>query len=223
MAFANIEELHAATVEKYGKAIEAPGPKRILPCKQRHVHSKACSHKYLAAHPIFELLGGIPLVISIVAPFAVERSLTEIFLYLADRDAEKKGQDLNSRLQDRIEGSALIDSLEYCTHHFTARGRRLLELWYMIGAQGPGILNTDLAEIFEEEAACSHDAQCLDKAFSLKGVPSKSLDKPRPASDGGAEAVSKAADCGDKKEAAQKAPEKQAGDEKPTWENMTSE
>lgn len=93
-----------------------------------------------------------------MAPFAVEKSITEIFLYLADRDDEKKGQDLNSRLQDRIEESALIDSLEYCTNHFLAKGRRLLELWYMIGVQGPGILNTDLSEIFEEEASCSHDA-----------------------------------------------------------------
>ena len=64
----------------------------------RCVHNKACSEKYLQSHPIFELLGGIPLVISIVAPFAVEKSITEIFLYLADRDEEKKGNDLNSKL-----------------------------------------------------------------------------------------------------------------------------
>lgn len=81
--FQNIEELHAATIKKYGKDA---APKL---CKTRHIHSKACGNKYLEQHPMFELLGGIPLVISIVAPFAVEKSLTEIFLYLADKDEEK--------------------------------------------------------------------------------------------------------------------------------------
>lgn len=164
--FKNIEELHEATIKKYGKE---SAPKL---CKARHVHSKACANKYLEAHPIFVLLGGIPLVISIVAPFAVEKTITEIFLYLADKDNEKQGQDLNSKLQDRIEETALIDSLEYCTSHFQAKGRRLLELWYMIGVQGPGILNTDLLEIFEDESSCEHDG-LLDKLYMKKGAPNK--------------------------------------------------
>ena len=90
--YQNIEALHKATVDKYGKE---SAPKL---CKTRHTHTKTCINNYLVNHPIFEFLGGIPLVISIVAPFAVEKSITEIFLYLAQRDDQKKGEDLNSKL-----------------------------------------------------------------------------------------------------------------------------
>jgi hypothetical protein len=45
-----------------------------------------CVINYLKEHPIFEFLAGIPLVISIVAPLSVMKSIGEIFLYLADKN-----------------------------------------------------------------------------------------------------------------------------------------
>lgn len=194
--YQNIEELHKATIDKYGKDA---APKL---CKQRHAHTKTCINNYLVNHPIFEFLGGIPLVISIVAPFAVEKSITEIFLYLAERDDEKKGEDLNSKLQDRIEESALIDSLEYCTTHFIDKGRKLLELWYMIGVQGPGILNTDLLVIFaEEESSGRHDS--IVSLETAKKQPRITVE--------------------DKENGKEQTEGEAAAEGKPKWENMTSE
>jgi len=105
--YENIQELHKVTLEKYGKD-NTPEL-----CKIRHPHNNTCITKYLQAHPIFELLAGIPLSISIVAPFAVYKSLSEIFLYLT----EKRGSNgLNQNVLDkRLNDDSLIHCLEYCT------------------------------------------------------------------------------------------------------------
>lgn len=80
--YENIRELHKVTIEKYGKDAD------FLPtlCKQRHTHSNQCITNYLQKHPIFEFFAGVPLVISIVAPLSVFKSLSEIFLYLAEKN-----------------------------------------------------------------------------------------------------------------------------------------
>jgi len=51
----------------------------------RHTHGNPCITKYLQNHPIVELFGGVPLVISIIAPFSVKKSLSEIFLFLFEK------------------------------------------------------------------------------------------------------------------------------------------
>lgn len=79
----------------------------------KHNHVNACVTKYLAQHPIFDYFAGIPLVISIVAPLSVYKSLSEIFIYLADK-RQREGDHFDEQLN---EGS-LVDCLEYCTGHF---------------------------------------------------------------------------------------------------------
>jgi hypothetical protein len=84
----NIEDLHEKTVEKYGDDKDFSIPK--LCADKRHnqfnSHTEQCIKTYLAKHPIFEILGGAPMVINIVAPMCVTKSLSEVFLYLAGKN-----------------------------------------------------------------------------------------------------------------------------------------
>ena len=53
-----------------------------------------------------------------------------------------------------MDDESLIHCLEYCTQYFKDKeGSNLLELWYLIGMQGPGILYDDLKEILCQEEA----------------------------------------------------------------------
>lgn len=79
--YENIQELHKVTVEKYGN-VDFIAPL----CTAKHPHNDVCITNYLQKHPIFEFFAGIPLVISIVAPLSVFKSLSEIFLYLAEKN-----------------------------------------------------------------------------------------------------------------------------------------
>ena len=57
-------------------------------CKKIHKkHDILCVKEYLRNHPIIQFMSGIPLVISIMAPLAVEKSLGEIFKYMAQRNS----------------------------------------------------------------------------------------------------------------------------------------
>jgi len=57
-------------------------------------------------------------------------------------------------LKDKMDDESLIHCLEYCTQYFKDKeGSNLLELWYLIGMQGPGILYDDLKEILCQEEA----------------------------------------------------------------------
>ena len=70
-------------------------------------------------------------MIAIVAPLSVQKSLKEIFVYLADRRGNNS-EDFEGQLN---EGS-LIDCLEYCTAHFqelAKSGSTLLDFWFLIG------------------------------------------------------------------------------------------
>jgi hypothetical protein len=66
--YENIEDLHRATIDKYGLDIE----NKCKPCNKRHPHGTDCITKYLQDHPLFLFLAGIPLVISIVASMSVK-------------------------------------------------------------------------------------------------------------------------------------------------------
>lgn len=74
-------------------------------------------------------------MISIVAPLSVFKSLSEIFLYLAEKN---EGYDVVGNFQDdlrhKMADESLIHCLEYCTGYFQdKKGSNLLELWYLIG------------------------------------------------------------------------------------------
>jgi hypothetical protein len=70
----NIILLDEETRKKYGEENEKL--KKLKLCKQKHAHSTLCLHNYLKEHPIFDFFAGIPLVISIVAPLSVCKSLS---------------------------------------------------------------------------------------------------------------------------------------------------
>jgi len=80
--YKNIQDLHETTIEKYGKDSDFIPPL----CKMKHNHSNQCIMSYLSKHPIFEFFAGVPLVISIVAPLSVMKSLSEIFVYMYDKN-----------------------------------------------------------------------------------------------------------------------------------------
>ena len=99
---------------------------------------------------MFDFFAGIPLVISMVAPFAVYKSLTDIFHYLAD----KNSNDFKSGLSKKMENESLVHCLEYCINHLRSTQEKeednnILDLWYMIGVQGPGILSHDLEYLYK--------------------------------------------------------------------------
>lgn len=53
-----------------------------------------------------------------------------------------------------MENESLIDCLEYCIAHLTSiqekdSDNNILDLWYMIGVQGPGILSHDLEYLYK--------------------------------------------------------------------------
>ena len=143
--FENIQELHRETIKKYGEGSPFVPPL----CTGRHAHSTLCITSYLAKHPIFEFLAGIPLVISILAPLSVCKSLSEIFLYLAEKN---DGNFQSEVLKHKMDDESLMHCLEYCTQHFQEqKGSNLLDLWYLIGMQGPGILFDDLKEVLSQD------------------------------------------------------------------------
>jgi len=73
-----------------------------------------CIVNYLSKHPIFDFFAGIPLVISIVAPLSVFKSLSEIFQYLAAKNEGNFQDDLKHKMADE----SLIHCLEYCSDYF---------------------------------------------------------------------------------------------------------
>lgn len=106
--------------------------------------------KYLENHPIFDYFAGIPFVISMVAPMSVQRSLKEIFAYLVEKDQSDTNEQLN------IKDGNLIDCLEFSLSHFQREqeedpANNALDVWFLIGTQGPGILYRSLSAIFVDE------------------------------------------------------------------------
>ena len=127
-------ELDRVTVEKYGNNND--GYKLPALCKQRHTHSNLCIVNYLSKHPIFDFFAGIPLVISIVAPLSVFKSLSEIFQYLAAKNEGyiSSSGNFQDDLKHKMADESLIHCLEYCSGYFeNKKGSHLLALWYLIG------------------------------------------------------------------------------------------
>jgi hypothetical protein len=135
----------------------------------RHTHGESCIQTYLTKHPIFEFFAGIPLVISIVAPLSVFKTLSEIFLYMADKN--------NDILESRMDEGSLIHCLEYINSYLKERkNSNILELWHIIGMQGPGILYEDLKEIMCNEEDDSEEfaharVDQMDKMLLEEGTP----------------------------------------------------
>ena len=123
----------------------------------RHPHSlQQCTGKYLKEHPMFEFFMGTPLNISIIAPFTAIKSLKEIFVDLWNKKKDRSNADDENDFLDYMnedsQYESLLDSLDYCTDHFEQLSEKestpILEMWYMIGLNGPGILRRDLQAIF---------------------------------------------------------------------------
>lgn len=100
---------------------------------------------------------GTPLVISIIAPFTAVKSLKEICIDLWNKKKERSDpndeMDIgNVYMNEDLQYESLLDSLDYCTEHFEQLSEKestpILEMWYMIGLNGPGILRRDLQAIF---------------------------------------------------------------------------
>ena len=89
-----IEDLNEATIAYQNGRFKDNLPPLCKKCRPPKQHTDACIIAYLEKHPIVDYFAGIPLVISMVAPFAVYKSLTDIFHYLADKDSN----DFNSGL-----------------------------------------------------------------------------------------------------------------------------
>jgi hypothetical protein len=64
-------------LDEYTKSIKKnfQSPK----CQARHTHNITCIKEYLAQHPLFEILKGMPLAVSIVASQVMSFSLKEIY------------------------------------------------------------------------------------------------------------------------------------------------
>jgi hypothetical protein len=135
LEYENIMELHKVTVATYGDDPEVTAKLPAL-CKQRHTHSNLCIVNYLSKHPIFDFFAGIPLVISIVAPLSVFKSLSEIFQYLAAKNEGyiSSSGTFQADLKHKMADESLIHCLEYCSGYFeNKKGSHLLALWYLIG------------------------------------------------------------------------------------------
>ena len=81
--YGNIKDLHQLTKQRYGDKSD------FIPSLCRNIHKEhtlACTKEYLSKHPLIEFMGGIPLVISMMAALSVQKSLAEIFLYLAEKN-----------------------------------------------------------------------------------------------------------------------------------------
>lgn len=80
--------------------------------------------------------------------------------------AKQHGEQLKEDLKDKIDDTGLIMCLEYCTNYFTEKkDSSALNLWYLIGTQGPGILYDDLSEIM---SAAYNDFE--DKLLTEEGT-----------------------------------------------------
>ena len=81
--YENTKELHRLTKVRYGEKSD------FIPSLCRNIHKEhnlSCTKEYLSKHPLIEFMGGIPLVISMMAVLSVQKSLAEIFLYLAEKN-----------------------------------------------------------------------------------------------------------------------------------------
>ena len=103
---------------------------------------------------MFEFFQGTPQVISIIAPFTAIKSLKEICIDLWNKKKDRsESDDINQQMNEDLQYyESLLDSLDYCTEYFKQLSDKestpILEMWYMIGLNGPGILRRDLQKIF---------------------------------------------------------------------------
>lgn len=77
-------------------------------------------------HPIFEYFAGVPLVISIVAPLSVYKSLSEIFLYMAEKNDSSDESFQQEEGLKRFDDNSLINCLEYSTNYLSKMKTNIL-------------------------------------------------------------------------------------------------
>ena len=126
-SYNNMKSLHKATIARFGKECELKEP-----LKRNYDQYEKLARDYLKKHPIFDYFADIPLVISIIAPLAVQKNLTDIFDFLATAQSDSK--DFLTEIHD----GSLLDCLEFCTNYFENKKiedptSKTLDIWFFIG------------------------------------------------------------------------------------------
>jgi hypothetical protein len=78
-------------------------------CLDRHNHNSKCVISFLAKHPIFDMIGGHPMIISLFTPLLVDRTLKEFFNFMSE-------SPLFDILTGEMKDDPLIISLEYAVN-----------------------------------------------------------------------------------------------------------
>ena len=135
-----IMDLHEYTLSKMGK-----DTLKIQMCKHRSGgHSLKCVRDYLEQHPLFDVLAGQPLSLSLIAPLSLKHSLKEIYQKILD-------SPLTEIFNGRVKEDALILSLEFSLKILNDTDSKAVELFYIIGLTSQGLFEEDLEQLFEEE------------------------------------------------------------------------
>ncbi|CDW80630.1 nb-arc domain protein [Stylonychia lemnae] len=138
LSWERIVELHKFTVEKFGE-----GNVKVALCKIRN-HTRKCVVEYLVQHPLFNLLGGQPLSISLIAPLSLKFSLKEIYQQLVELP-------IINVFKGKIKEDALILSLEFSIKILNDSYEKAVELFYLIGITKEGLFEDDLDQLFEDD------------------------------------------------------------------------
>ena len=74
-----------------------------------------------------------------MAPLSVQKTLSQLFVDI-------------SKNTGMVDDKSLVRTLDFCTDHFRGKQNKksgnALDIWYMIGLQGPGILYDDMKIIY---------------------------------------------------------------------------
>lgn len=117
--------------------------KQFRLCSLNHCHTDRCAITYLKKQPLFDILGGIPLCISVVAPMLLRFSVKELFEKVIS-------SSLLTFMQGRIEVDSLIMSIEFSVRLLQESNPKAIEIFYLIGITQEGLYEDDLFNIFEE-------------------------------------------------------------------------
>lgn len=127
-------------LDEYTKEIKADFISHL--CEKEHDHSMDCTKAYLAEHPLFDILKGMPLATSVVASQAMSYSLKEIY---------QQNVELTNSISDNpmIENGSLVTSIEFLLKVLGQQSSTSVDCFYMIGLMPMGLNVEDLSIMFE--------------------------------------------------------------------------
>jgi len=100
----------------------------------------------LVEHPLFEILKGMPLAISIVASQVLTYSLKEIYEL---NTTQHSGLLSNPHIQD----GSLLMSLEFLLSVLSKESTLVVDIFYLIAIMPSGVFLEDMQVIFEEDVS----------------------------------------------------------------------